>query len=226
MPNHVLPLFAPLSPAAFAPFDGVPGCGALARDPDFRIVWSNAEYARQQKRTPESLLGLTLADIMPAPLAQERARLMRRALIEGVMVAYQQLWLGQRWLTRVWPLDPEAFGHEGYFVVLTKLTEPIPAPEDGSAGIEFVRTASLGDLGVLSPRELEVFYYLAAGMTVGDIAHSLHRSEKTIGRHVENIHRKMKYSNRAELVRDAVGRGLIAFSGREWRILVDPKHAT
>lgn len=226
MSNHVLPLFAPLSPAAFAPFDGVPGCCALARDTDLRIVWCNPEYARRQKRTPEALLGLTLADIMPEPLADERARLMRRALSDGVMVAYQQLWLGQRWLTRVWPLDPEAFGHEGYFVVLTTLTEPIPASQDGSDGIEFVRTAELGDLAVLSPRELEVFYYLAAGMTVGDIALLVHRSDKTIGRHVENIHRKMNYTNRAELVRDAVQRGLIAFSGSQWRMLVDPKHAT
>lgn len=223
MTHDSLALFAPMSPAAFAPLDGVPGCCALARDTDFRVVWCNREYASRQNRVPDSILGLRLTDIMPAALAEERAKLMRRALREGVMVAYQQLWLGHRWLTRVWPLDPEAFGHEGYFVVLTTLSEPIPTPEDGSAGVEFVRTADLGDLAVLSPRELEIYYYLAAGMTVGDIAEALHRSDKTIGRHVENIHRKMLYTSRAELVRDAVHRGLIAFTGREWRALVDPK---
>ena len=115
----------------------------------------------------------------------------------------------------MWPLDPAAFGHPGYFVIMSRLNEPIPTgPEAG--GVRFTRSADLGDLGVLSPRELEIYYYLAAGMTAGDIAQALHRSEKTIGRHVENIHRKMLYSSRAELVRDAVQRGLIAFTGKEW----------
>lgn len=213
----------PLSPAAFGPLDGVPGCCGLARDEQFRLVWCNAEYARLNKSTPDRMVGQTLYTIMPAPLADERMNAMRDALRDGIMVAYQQLWLGQRWLTRVWPLDPTAFGHPGYFVIMTRLNEPIPMPDDASDGIRFIRTADMGDLRVLSPRELEVFYYLAAGMTVGDIAQAVHRSEKTIGRHVENIHRKMGYENRAELVRDAVQRGLIAFSDRQWLDLVDPR---
>ncbi|MCC5823626.1 MAG: helix-turn-helix transcriptional regulator [Phycisphaerales bacterium] len=226
MPHPDLDLFAPMSPAAFAPLDGVPGCCALARDDQFRLVWCNAEYARHNKSSPEQMVGKTLHDILPKHLADERMRLMRPALEQGIMVAYQQIWVGQRWLTRVWPLDPNAFGHEGFFTIITKLSDPIPAPKDGTAAIQFVRTADLGDLGVLSPRELEVFYYLAAGMTVTDIAEAVHRSDKTIGRHVENIHRKMGYTSRAELVRDAVQRGLIAFSGREWLQLIDPRNHT
>jgi DNA-binding CsgD family transcriptional regulator len=212
-----------MSPAAFMPLDGIPGCCALARDEQFQLVWCNAEYAQLNRSTPPQMVGQTLHSIMPAPLAEERMNAMREALRDGTMVAYQQLWQGHRWLTRVWPLDPAAFGHQGYFVIMTRLNEPIPAPEDGSKGILFIRTAEMGDLSVLSPRELEVFYYLAAGMTVGDIAEAVHRSDKTIGRHVENIHRKMGYENRAELVRDAVQRGLIAFSDRQWLDLVDPR---
>lgn len=212
-----------MSPAAFLPLDGVPGCCALARDEQFGLVWCNAEYAKLNRSTPDQMVGQTLYSIMPAPLADERMHAMREALSHSTMVAYQQLWGGHRWLTRVWPLDTTAFGHTGYFVIMTRLNEPIPAPEDGSSGIRFIRTAEMGDLGVLSPRELEVFYYLAAGMTVGDIAQAVHRSEKTIGRHVENIHRKMGYENRAELVRDAVQRGLIAFSDRQWLEMVDPR---
>ncbi len=213
----------PMSPAAFMPLDGVPGCCALARDAQFRLVWCNAEYAKLNCSSTAQMIGQTLYSIMPATLADERMNAMRDALRDGTMVAYQQLWGGQRWLTRVWPLDIAAFGHPGYFVIMTRLNEPIPAPADGSDGIRLIRTAEMGDLAVLSPRELEVFYYLAAGMTVGDIAQAVHRSEKTIGRHVENIHRKMGYENRAELVRDAVQRGLIAFSDREWLEMVDPR---
>jgi DNA-binding CsgD family transcriptional regulator len=217
-----LALFTPMSPEAFRPFDGVPGCCGIARDEHFRLVWCNAEYARLNNKSTERMVGQTLSDILPPVLAEERMSFMRQALEQGTMVAYQQVWLGVRWLTRVWPLDPAAFGHPGYFVIMSRLNEPIPTgPEAG--GVRFTRSADLGDLGVLSPRELEIYYYLAAGMTAGDIAQALHRSEKTIGRHVENIHRKMLYSSRAELVRDAVQRGLIAFTGKEWLDLVDPR---
>ena len=222
MPHPELDLFEPMSPTAFAPLDGVPGCCALARDEAFRLVWCNTEYARFNQSSPEQLVGKTLQDILPPELAEERMKLMRQAIERGVMIAYQQFWVGQRWLTRVWPLDKQAFGHHGYFTIITKLAEPLP--QTGNGAVRFARTADLGDLGALSPRELEIYYYLAAGMTVGDIAEALHRSEKTIGRHVENIHRKMGYTSRAELVRDAVQRGLVAFTGREWLELVDPKH--
>ncbi|RMH30882.1 MAG: PAS domain-containing protein [Planctomycetota bacterium] len=219
-------MFEPMSPARFAPFDGLPGVGALARDESFRLVWCNEEYAHLCGRDRvEDMVGTTLFDLMPLEQARERAEHMRPALSEGRMVAYQQMWNGARWLTRVWPLDPEAFGHEGYFVMLRRLTDPIPESANPEDTVEFIRTAHLGDLSVLSPRELEVYYYLASGMTVSDIAETLFRSDKTIGRHVENIHKKMGYTNRAELVRDAVQRGLIHFTGRQWLELVDPRHA-
>ena len=217
-----LELFTPMSPEGFRPFDGVPGCCGLARDEQFRLVWCNAEYAQLNGRTVERMVGQTLADIMPTKLAEERMAFMRLALQQGTIVAYQQVWNGVRWLTRVWPLDPAAFGHKGYFVIMSRLNEPLPAGPNAE-GVRFTRSADLGDLSVLSPRELEVYYYLAAGMTVGDIAEAVYRSEKTIWRHVENIHRKMMYSSRAELVRDAVQRGLIAFTGKEWLELVDPR---
>lgn len=217
-------LFEPMSPTAFSPFDGMPGCCALARDKDFRLVWCNQAYADyNEKKSPEDLHGLTMRDLMPPDLAADREDAMRPALEEGRTVAYQQMWKGVRWLTRVWPLDPEAFGHPGYFVVMNVMTAPLPPEERPDHAVQFIRTADLGDLSVLTPRELEVFYYLAAGMTVSDTADSLFRSEKTIGRHVENIHRKMGYTSRAELVRDAVERGLVAFTGQEWLALTDPK---
>lgn len=217
-----LELFTPMSLEAFRPLDGVPGCCAIARDEQFRIIWCNAEYARLNSRPLDRMIGQTLKDILPESLAEERMSFMRQALAQNTMVAYQQVWLGVRWLTRVWPLDPTSFGLPGYFVILTRLNEPLQAGS-GSGAIQFTHSADLGDLAVLSPRELEIYYYLAAGMTVGDIAQAVHRSEKTIGRHVENIHRKMLYSSRAELVRDAVQRGLIAFTGKEWLDLVDPR---
>jgi DNA-binding NarL/FixJ family response regulator len=112
-------------------------------------------------------------------------------------------------------------GQPGYFILITRLTDAMPA---GTGDVHFVKSADLGHLDILSPRELEVFYYLAIGMSAADVAKSLFRSEKTIGRHIENIHRKMGYTNRAQLVRDAVESGLVTFTSDEWLRLVDPKH--
>jgi DNA-binding CsgD family transcriptional regulator len=215
-------LFTSMSPASIAPFVDDPDVCAAARDRDLRLVWCNRSYASNMGSTPEDLIGTTLFDTMTKQQAEERTRLIRGVLDTGEMHAHQQLWVGKRWLTRVWPLDPDAFGHEGYFILITPLSE---SGTLARGEVHFAKTGDLGPLKVLSPRELEVYYYLASGMTVSDIAETLFRSDKTIGRHVENIHKKMGYTNRAELVRDAVQRGLIHFTGRQWLELVDPRHA-
>lgn len=212
-------LFTPMSPAAFAPFDGLEGLCALARDDEFRLVWCNRIYADLMGRTPDTLVGTRPEDHLPVPIAAERKARMREALRQGSMVSFYQLWRGARWHTRVWPLDPEAFGVPGYFIILNKSVEP--ATETASPPVLITRLNDLGDLAKLSKRELEVLYYLAGGLTVNEIASTLFRSPKTIGRHTEHIHKKMGYANRAELVRDATERGLVAFSPEEWAILIN-----
>ncbi|MCC5823621.1 MAG: helix-turn-helix transcriptional regulator [Phycisphaerales bacterium] len=213
-------LFATMSPASIAPLAADPDICAVARDRDMKMLWCNAAYAANMGSTPERLVGTTLYDTMTPEQARERIELMRPVVETGQMHAHQQLWVGKRWLTRVWPLDPNAFGAEGYFVLITRLNDDLPL---GGGEVHFARTADLGHLDILTPRELEVFYYLAAGMTAGDVARAMFRSEKTIGRHVENIHRKMGYTNRAQLVRDAVESGLIHFTSDEWITLIDPR---
>jgi len=61
----------------------------------------------------------------------------------------------------------------------------------------------------LSARELEVLRYLAQGMSKKDIAEKLHRSIKTIDKHVENLMRKLEIHDRVELSRYAIREGLI-----------------
>ena len=209
-----------MSPASIAAFVDDPEVCAAVRDRDLRLVWCNRAFATNMGSTPEKLIGTRLHDTMTPQQAEERINLMKGVLETGEMHAHQQVWVGKRWLTRVWPLDPEAFGHEGYFILITRLSD---APHAGHGAVHFVKTADLGPLSVLSPRELEVFYYLATGMSAGDVAKTLFRSEKTIGRHIEHIHQKMGYHTRAQLVRDAVARGLVHFTAEEWTSLVDPR---
>lgn len=220
--EQTVQLFTTMSPASIAPLAADPEVCAAARDADLRLLWCNKAYATNMGSTPERLVGTMLHDVMTKEQADERVRLMRHVLATGQMHAHQQFWVGKRWLTRVWPLDPDYFGKPGYFVLITRLTDAMPVSK---GEVHFVKSADLGHLDILSPRELEVFYYLATGMSAADVAKALFRSEKTIGRHIENIHRKMGYTNRAQLVRDAVESGLVSFTSDEWLRLIDPKHA-
>jgi len=60
----------------------------------------------------------------------------------------------------------------------------------------------------LSDREMQVFRYLAAGVSVTDIAARLNLSVKTVSSHKANLMQKMALSNQSELVRYAIRHGL------------------
>ncbi|HUB73971.1 MAG TPA: response regulator transcription factor [Solirubrobacteraceae bacterium] len=63
---------------------------------------------------------------------------------------------------------------------------------------------------VLTAREVEVLRLIALGHTSAEIARKLHLSPRTIETHRAHIHRKLGLATRAELVRYALGRGLVS----------------
>ena len=209
-----------MSPAQLEPILGDSGVCAVARDLDLRLLWCNEQFATNMDSTPEALIGTMLSDCMTEEQAYEREKVFKKVKEDGCMHAHQQVWVGARWLTRCWPLDPEAFGQEGYFVLITRLCDDLPTNLDE---VTLVRSADLGHFESLTPRELEVLYYLGMGLSVADVAKTLFRADKTIGRHAESIYKKMGYSNRAALVKDVVENGLVSFSGEEWKKLTDPR---
>lgn len=64
-------------------------------------------------------------------------------------------------------------------------------------------------LQALSRREFQIFYKLAAGQSVADIAEVLYISPKTVGVHQTNIMHKLKLRNMVELARLAIRAGVI-----------------
>ena len=77
-----------------------------------------------------------------------------------------------------------------------------------AAGLDALRRAVGGD--GLSPRETEVLRLIALGHTSVEIAAKLHLSRRTVETHRARIHRKLGLTTRAELVRFALERHLIA----------------
>jgi two-component system response regulator NreC len=61
----------------------------------------------------------------------------------------------------------------------------------------------------LTPREVEVLRLIALGHTSVEIAGKLHISPRTVESHRARIHSKLGLATRAELVRHALGRGLL-----------------
>ncbi len=61
----------------------------------------------------------------------------------------------------------------------------------------------------LTDRESEVLIYLADGFSNAEIGEVLHISPKTVGRHRENIMRKLSLHSRTELVKYAIRKGII-----------------
>ena len=64
------------------------------------------------------------------------------------------------------------------------------------------------DLDRLTPRQREVLRYIAKGYTYRETATTLSVSPKTVETHVSEVLRKLQLSNRHELTRWAVDRGL------------------
>ncbi|HTU78437.1 MAG TPA: response regulator transcription factor [Solirubrobacteraceae bacterium] len=73
--------------------------------------------------------------------------------------------------------------------------------------LESLRRSLTGD--ALTPREVEVLRLIALGHTSVEIGRKLHLSPRTVETHRANIHRKLELATRAELVRYALGRGLL-----------------
>lgn len=74
-------------------------------------------------------------------------------------------------------------------------------------GLEALRS-SLTD-HELTPREVEVLRLIALGHTSAEVARKLHISPRTVESHRARLHSKLGLATRAELVRYALGRGLL-----------------
>lgn len=62
----------------------------------------------------------------------------------------------------------------------------------------------------LTPREVEVLRLIALGHTSAEVAQMLHISPRTVESHRARVHSKLGLATRADLVRYALGRGLLS----------------
>ena len=93
---------------------------------------------------------------------------------------------------------------------LAGLEEIVVQERGEDAGMEADAVVEvMGAASRLTPREMEVLGLLADGMANKEIGARLGISAHTAKFHVESLLRKLDAANRAEAVREGIGRGLI-----------------
>ncbi len=77
----------------------------------------------------------------------------------------------------------------------------------GTAGAAGAPAAPLAE--ALTPRETEILWGIARGLTYAELAQQLGISKQTVPVHIKNVYRKLEATNRSEAVFNATQRGLI-----------------
>lgn len=209
-----------IRPDDFRVFAQIPGVLGVARDADLRVIWCTDSYCKiaGNEMTIEDMLGTTVEDIVPAEAAVDRVRVHREVMESGEVRSHFRLMNDTRVISTVFPLDEQAFGHKGVFVLVQDAS--VHAKFLAGYDIPIITSSNLNKLEPLTARELEVLHLVASGLSTREIAKRLHRAGKTIEHHINSIHSKLGTKSRAQLVRWASERGIQSFTDEEWGELV------
>lgn len=200
-------------------FVKVPGVGIAVLSGKGEIIYENEEIRRMYLDAPQGdFIGRRIPELFPPDWAQERLRLLQRVVSTGQGVAQREVWRGKQFLATMRPIPSEP-GEEPVVLIISRPiegSEPVTPPD----GFEVVESAfvELGDLSSLTPRELVVLSLLGQGLTLKEIAATLHRSFKTVDNHRSAIGRKLNQTDRLMLARLATQAGLRVDDARLERV--------
>lgn len=189
-----------------------PGVSVSILDDHGTVHFLNDETIRIffDGNAPPQVRGKRLDQLgFPPAWIAERLQIFRDMIAEPGPRLVRTVWHGHQQFSWVRMIPAENPGDSPTFMIITRR---IPAGEESQRLIQSEHTViesgviRLGELDVLSPRELEVLTLLGHGMAIKDIAETLQRSTKTIERHRESIGAKLRLSKAvvlADLAREA-----------------------
>ncbi len=195
-----------------------PATGVSVITAEGRIVYLNeqaAEIFLGPKVKVTDAAGQTLDELYPPEFADERHRLVQRVIDDDQPVLFRAIWRGHQHLSWIYPIHPNAdlvpdgelvagTVNETKVLVITRRTTGDAADAIlTSAGIERVDAdvIDIGELDILSPRELVVVALLGRGLSLKETARTLHRSVRTIETQRDSIGHKLRLAGRAELIK-------------------------
>jgi DNA-binding CsgD family transcriptional regulator len=209
-PQGTVPLAAPA--LLWETMTTEPGVSVAILDEQGTILFLNAETIRIffNNNPPDPVRGKRLDQLgFPRPWVEERLALFRQMKEDPRPRLMRTVWHGHQQFSWVRMVPPETAGEIPTFMVITRR---VPAGQESERLLQAERgviesgVIRLGELDVLTPRELEVLTLLGNGLSIKDIAENLGRSVKTVERHRESIGAKLRLSKAvvlADLAREA-----------------------
>ena len=187
------------------------------------LIYANDQAARifvDARAKASDFVGRSMWTVFPDAWMRERVEIGRRMYQTGRPTLMRTVWLGYQVLSWIYPLDLGGEEDAARVLVISRRVPAggLEATAMGDVDVVESRMVRLGELDVLSPRELEVLALVGQGLSIKEIAEALHRSEKTIQNHRDSIGSKLGLSNRvkvaevarlAALTRDDAGRSRV-----------------
>ena len=109
-----------IRPEDFELMAQIPGVLGVARDEQLRVFWCTPSYCSIAGKgsTVEEMIGTTVEDVVPQSVAQERIQVHKQVMDTGKIVSHYRLMNDTRVVCTVFPLDEQAFGHKGVFILV------------------------------------------------------------------------------------------------------------
>jgi DNA-binding NarL/FixJ family response regulator len=197
-------------------FTQEPGIGVTIITLEGEVAYANEEAARMYLGKPADVTGRRLEEISPPEIAAQTLERGQRCVSEDRSFSSRIVWRGRQVFNSYHPLREDHDGEPDRFLIISRHAPGEEAEAEFTS--EFV---DLGELSVLTPRELEVLALIGQGLRIADIARILHRSERTIEKHRESIGRKLNRTDRVQLALIASRAGLRVEDAKLKRLSVD-----
>ena len=191
-----------------------PGTGVSVLDRDGVLLYINETSTRiffADPPNPDDIIGKNLVEMgFPKSWAEERVRIIREIEETGKELILRTIWQGKQqfsWMRSLGCEDGEPFR---VLVVTRRLSGGDEAELllKSEMGVVESEVAGLGELCLLTKRELEVLALIGQGLTAKEIAALMHRSVKTVENHRISLGAKLQKSNKVELALIAREAGL------------------
>ncbi len=189
-----------------------PSTAVLAIGLDGTLLYCNQQAVsiyRSPEEGPDDLIGRNVRELAPSEYIEDRMRVLRQIAEDGAPRVLRTVWRGRQlasWVQYV-PRGEDA-GDVEHLLSITRYVPGDLSPATHEAPTSRAEVVNLGELSVLSARELEVLALLGAGMSAAQIAERLHRSIRTVENHKYSISRKLHASDRVSLMHLAQSAGL------------------
>jgi len=183
-----------------------------------KLLYINAQAARifyNEEKDPNELIGLSIYELgFPEEWASERVGLFEKIRDTHKAVLLRTIWHGKQQFSWMSLIDADGDGEHDDTDRILVITRRIASGDEmnhlleGEHNVSNSNLMCLGELGSLTPRELEVLAMLGQRMTIKEIAAALFRSVKTIENHRESIGRKLNKTKGIDLACIAQSAGL------------------